>query len=579
MKKLIPVLSLILILTLLPIPAIAVQNNDTAELIRTAEGLSPLEEALYCGLMAAEERIDISAFGASGEEVTAAMQHLLDSVPELFHVSHGYSYSTRAVVPSYTVTGNALETARAEYLLAIDMITEGVDPAWSDVEICLYLHDYLCKAFAYDTTYTVYDAYTFFMGGTGVCQSYTLAYTALLSRFDIPVTYATGKDGDVLHIWSIVKLDGEYYHVDVTWGDALTGNKDYFGRATHDNFLKSDAAIDATGHTERQNHGGIVCDSTRFDGSALNGVESPAAILDGTVYAIRDGEVLAFTGGIDAPPTVIYEVTEEWRTGLQTLADKPAGLAAYGGTLYVNTPKSILSLDPASGHTEVYLTVTSGLIMTIYNVDDALYYRTADTIHGQNARVSTLTLPAALPPCTGAHSYTVYATLPASCAAEGVSYKKCTACGDKTTTPIPTLPHTTVTTVVPPTYGVGGYTDITCTVCGHTEHIDPTDPLPLPTIVDYRAAVAAAEAAEGADARVAAFAAAIAMEPYIIGVTASTEYRTLHGLMAAYDTAADAANEAHAEAAALLFADPAFFTGAGTAMLLLFLVLRRIFGL
>ena len=579
MKKLIPILSLILILTLLPIPAVAVGATDITEEIRTAEGLSPLEEALYRGLMATEERIDLSALGASTDEVRDAMQHLLDSVPELFHVSHSFSYGAKAVEPSYTIEGDALAAARAKYLFAIDRIAEGVDPAWSDVEICLYLHDYLCKAFAYDTTYSVYDAYTFFTQGTGVCQSYTLAYTALLSRFDIPVTYATGKDGDVLHIWSIVELDGEYYHVDVTWGDALTGGKDYLGRATHDNFLKSDAAIDATGHTERQNHGGIVCDSTRFDGSALDGVESPAAILDGTVYAIRDGEVLAFTGGIDAAPTVIYEVTEEWRTGLQVLADKPAGLAAYGGTLYVNTPTEILSLDPASGQTEVYFTAQNGMIMTIYNVDDVLYYRTADSIHGHNERVGTLTLPTALPPCTGAHSYEVYATLPATCTAEGVSYKKCTDCGDKTTTPIPLLPHTTAATVVPPAYGAGGYTAHVCTVCGHTDYTDPTDPLPLPTIIDYRAAVAAAEASEGADARVGAFAAAIAMEPYIDGITASDEYRALHALMAAYATAAEAANESHAEAAALLFADPAFFTGAGTAMLLFYLVLRRIFGL
>ena len=579
MKKLIPILSLLLILALLPIPTMATASSDLSYAMRTAQGLSPLEEALYVGLMATEERIDITEFGANADEITAAMQHLLDAAPELFHVSHNYSYSTKSVVPSYTMQGSALEEARTEYLFALDVITEGVDPTWSDVEICLYLHDYLCKAFAYDTTYTVYDAYTFLTEGTGVCQSYTLAYTALLSRFGIPVTYATGKDGNVGHIWNMVELDGEYYHVDVTWGDALTGDKDYFGRATHDNFLKSDAAIDATGHAERKNRGGIVCDSTRFDGGALDEVESPAAILDGTVYAIRDGEVLCFTGGIDAAPTVIYTVTEEWRSGMQTLTKKPAGLAAYGDCLYVNTPDRILSLDPASGYTEEYFALASGMIMTIYNEGETLYYRTADNIHGQNERIASTTLPAALTPCTGEHSYTVYATLPASCAAEGVSYKKCTACGDKTTTPIPTLPHTTVTTVVPPGYGVGGYTDITCTVCGDTATTDPTAPLPLPTIDDYRAAVAAAEQAVAADERVVAFAAATAMEPYIVGITASAEYSTLHAMMAAYTTAADAANEAHAEAAVLIFADPAFFTGAGTAMLIFYLVLRRIFGL
>ena len=138
------------------------------------------------------------------------------------------------------------------------------------------------------------------------------------------------------HIWNIVKIDGEYYHVDVTWGDALSGNEDCFARATHTNFLKSDAAIDATGHGNRKNHGGIVCDSTRYDQSALNAANTAAAFLDGGVYAIADGEVLFFADDIDAAPTSVYTINEEWRSGTQYLVDKPAGLVAYGGALYIS---------------------------------------------------------------------------------------------------------------------------------------------------------------------------------------------------------------------------------------------------
>ena len=133
--------------------------------------------------------------------------------------------------------------------------------------------------------------------------------------------------------------------------------------------------------------------------------------------------------------------------------------------------------------------------------------------------------------------------------------------------------------MVPPDYGTAGYTAHVCTVCGDTAYTDPTDPLPTPTMDDYRAAVAAAERAASADEKVAAFAAALAMEPHIGGAMESGEYSTLRAMMAAYTAAAEAANASHAEAAVLIFADPAFFTGAGTAMLLFYLVLRRIFGL
>lgn len=580
MKKAIPLLSLFLVLLLLPIPSAAAGGEDITEAIKTVSGLTPLEDTLYRGMMACEKRIDITSHSADADEIKAAMQHLSDSVPELFHVARTYSYNTQSVTPTYLMSDSELSAARAEYLFALDMIAEGVDPAWSDAEICLYLHDYLCKRFAYDTAYEIYDAYGFLTEGRGVCQSYTLTYTALLTRFGIPVSYATGEDGELPHIWSIVKLDGEYYHVDVTWGDALTGGEDYFGRATHDSFLKSDAAIDATGHKGRKNHGGIICDSTRYDDSALGDVDSPAVFLDGTVYAIADGAVLSFGDGIDEAPKTVYTVTDEWQSGMQILSDRPAGLAAYGGALYVNTPKSIRELDPTTGHTEVLLSVSDGLILTMYNDGDTLYYSKADNIFGKNKAILTATLPASLPLCTGAHILVTYATEQPSCSAHGTAYKKCSECGYKTTEQLDILPHTTVAQVVPPTYGAGGYTKHVCTVCGEVELTEPTEPLPLPTVADYRAAVAAAGSAASAEDRLAAIRTALTMEPYLDGGAPTAEYSALRAAMAAYDAQAEAANTAHAEGATLLvFTDFSFFTGAGTALLLLHLAIRRIFGL
>lgn len=579
MKRTISLLSFLLILLLLPIPAAAASDGVT-EALSTVAGLSPLEEALYRGMMATEERIDVSAYGASAEEITAAMQHLSDGVPELFHVARSYKYSTKAVIPTYLYTGDALAAARAEYLLALDLIAEGVDPAWSDAEICLYLHDYLCRTFAYDIDLEIFDAYRFLTEGRGVCQSYTLTYTALLSRFGIPVTYATGEDGGVPHIWNIVMLDGEYYHVDVTWGDALSEGRDYFARATHDNFLKSDAAIDATGHGARKNRGGIVCDSTLYDGSALSEVTTSAAFLDGVPYAIANGRVYCFENGLSAAPRTVYTVAEEWQSGIQILNDKPAGLVAYGDTLYVNTPTAVCALDPASGYTEVLFSVDRGMILTIAGTGDALRYAVADNVREKNKRVLTYTLPSSLPPCTAEHIYEVYATAPASCAADGVYYKKCTLCGDKTTEAIPALPHTVTVTVIPPGFGSCGYTERLCTVCGHSETGEETPALPLPTAGDYRAAVAEAKAATTPYGRLTAIRTALSMEPHLDEAEIRAEYTALRAVMAAYDTGAADANRAHADAAPLLFfTDFSFFTGAGTLMLLLFLAIRRTMGL
>jgi len=168
-------LMLALLLFASAIPPLTVGAAEGGEdPLRTQGVLSPLEEKLYTEMMAEATVIDIKGLCSSREELEEAMNYLRYSTPELFHTADGYSIRSAdgvptAVLPSYTVTGEALETARARYLLALDEICEGVDPSWSDYEICLYLHDYLCTHFAYDTTLSIYDAYTFLTEGTGVC--------------------------------------------------------------------------------------------------------------------------------------------------------------------------------------------------------------------------------------------------------------------------------------------------------------------------------------------------------------------------------------------------------------------------
>lgn len=574
-------LCLLLLLSLLPVTAPAAEGVS-ATLSSVGDGLSPLERALYDGMMASEAQIDVSAFGADKETVNAAMQHLYYSVPELFHLEHGYSFSSiggkvNAVIPSYSMAGTELEAARARYLVALDEILSGVDPTWPDALICLYLHDYLCTAFAYDTTLSVYDAYRFLTGGTGVCQSYTLTYIALLSHFDIPVTYATGEDKGSPHIWNIVYLDGIPYHVDVTWGDPLVEGEDAFGAAYHKSFLKSDAAIDAAGHGNRQNFGGIVCSDTRYDEIALTDVRTAAAILDGVAYGMADGRLYRL-GATLLEETPLYTVEEEWRSGMQVLAEKPTGLASYGGLLYTNTPHTILAIDPVGGTAEAVHTV-SGLLLGLVGRGDTLTYLEATSIFGHGATLGTHILPSALPPCTGEHTFWEYATSPASCSAEGVRYLRCTACGMRAEEAIPTLPHTYTTTVVPPTYGEGGYTKHVCDLCGHTETDSPQDPLPPPDTAAYHAAVAEALAATDAEGFLRAVSAARRMEAYLDSEAIAADRAALDEACLTYNERVEAINTGFGNTLfSLLFTDTHLLTSATSVLAVLALVFRRILG-
>ncbi len=97
-----------------------------------------------------------------------------------------------------------------------------IQPGMSDYEKVLTLHDWLVQNAKYDYTYKNYGADGVLLKGTGVCQSYTWAYTILLEYIGIESDIEHGNN----HTWNMVKLDGDWYHIDVTWDD--TGNTSYY---------------------------------------------------------------------------------------------------------------------------------------------------------------------------------------------------------------------------------------------------------------------------------------------------------------------------------------------------------------
>jgi len=100
----------------------------------------------------------------------------------------------------------------------------------SEYEKALWLHDWLTANADYDFTYTYYGADGVLLWGTGVCQSYSSAYQLLLNELGIDNHVIISPEMD--HSWNLVKIDGEWCHVDCTWDDPAGGsmeNHSYFG--------------------------------------------------------------------------------------------------------------------------------------------------------------------------------------------------------------------------------------------------------------------------------------------------------------------------------------------------------------
>ena len=153
-----------------------------------------------------------------------------------------YDYGTVNDV-QYTVNYDLAPEKHALMLGKVKQIVENMPPGLSDVEKVKYVNDYLVSQTVYnlDSVDNPYTPYSILINGEGVCQGYALAAYLLLKEMDIDVRYVTGDAIPVGgHAWNLVKVDGEWYHLDTTWNDPIP---DQGKNIRYDYFLLADATI------------------------------------------------------------------------------------------------------------------------------------------------------------------------------------------------------------------------------------------------------------------------------------------------------------------------------------------------
>ena len=105
---------------------------------------------------------------------------------------------------------------RVAYLIAQADLREGD----SDLEKALKLYTATSLRIAYDNSETgPWYSCKAIMGDYGICQEIapTYAYLLLQAGVDAGVCGTLAKDDSYAHMWTLVKLDGRWYHADVTW--------------------------------------------------------------------------------------------------------------------------------------------------------------------------------------------------------------------------------------------------------------------------------------------------------------------------------------------------------------------------
>lgn len=125
--------------------------------------------------------------------------------------------------------------------------SEIIKDGMTDFEKIKAINDYIVLNTEYSRDVSAgvseHSAYAVLKEGKGVCSGYALSIFKLAERAGIEVDYITGEAGGDLHGWNLVKLDGQWYHLDATWNDPVPDRK---GLVRYKYFLAPDSHMKLT---------------------------------------------------------------------------------------------------------------------------------------------------------------------------------------------------------------------------------------------------------------------------------------------------------------------------------------------
>lgn len=241
------------------------------------------------------------------------------------------------------------------------IIKNYIKSGMTDRQKALVLHNWLIYNAHYDYTFSNYNASGVLIQGAGVCDSYSKAYCLLLSKVGIEnkriTGIATNSAGEVGgHAWTLVKVDGQWYHVDCTWDDpGNSGDASVSGWEENGYFLVGDS---------------FIKQSRTFDDESISADNNCVGWIEmgnETYYYGSDGKRAIGLTTIDND-TYFFNNDGIMLTGLQEIAGRTYYFSEYYGSMQTGWKY----FDDESGYR--YFNDNGEMLTGWYTEEDKTYY-------------------------------------------------------------------------------------------------------------------------------------------------------------------------------------------------------------
>lgn len=249
------ILALIFVISFFTLP---VDSNALEPLAADPDTAKRFFSEVTSKLTTGESNIDVSGFNFDKDTFVSYMSALYNYEPMSFLIATNFNYThNKTIVTGLQVTNNfspdLAVMAMSRFKADVNNCIKGIHGDWSDEAKLLYVYDYIANNFVYDETLSSSGVYSLITERRGVCQSFTLFASAVLTALGF--THDTVVSESINHIWNRVKLGGQWYNIDFTWSNLnVLGNcnHDYFLRSDRDGGLDTDFKVKHTGDDDWQ---------------------------------------------------------------------------------------------------------------------------------------------------------------------------------------------------------------------------------------------------------------------------------------------------------------------------------------
>lgn len=166
----------------------------------------------------------------SDKDIAVTLYAFFNDHPEVFWLANNYAtYIGEATdVQFYSnISSEDIRDKSIEVEKALGALMKRIPRGLNEYDRELKIHDILVEGCSYDhkdSNWRSHSVYGALVKNLAVCEGYSKAMQYLLSMVGIASSTVSGMGNSEQHQWNVVKINDQWYHLDVTWDSNSTAD-------------------------------------------------------------------------------------------------------------------------------------------------------------------------------------------------------------------------------------------------------------------------------------------------------------------------------------------------------------------